>query len=182
MTARFKEKKMGIFGDILSRGVEAITETAKEVAVKAAVTLTCEAAVFIGSSMKQNYIKKQKIKSDEIEKKRLESDAIKRNYSSDIKQSSYIDSNSQKLSNDAHQCKKCGIVNTVFFENGRLRCGYCNTEIIPKIQAENKVPLPVETKSSAVYEYGTPYDCKKDVVIAIRIYFLKIRLRIKFLY
>jgi aerobic-type carbon monoxide dehydrogenase small subunit (CoxS/CutS family) len=165
MTARFKEKKMGIFGDILSRGVEAITETAKEVAVKAAVTLTCEAAVFIGSSMKQNYIKKQKIKSDEIEKKRLESDAIKRNYSSDIKQSSYIDSNSQKLSNDAHQCKKCGIVNTVFFENGRLRCGYCNTEIIPKIQAENKVPLPVETKSSAVYEYGTPYDCKKCGIV-----------------
>jgi DNA-directed RNA polymerase subunit RPC12/RpoP len=119
---------MGIIGDLLSRGLETITETAKEAAIEGAVTLTFNAAVFIGSGIKRKY----------MEKKRLESEAIKKNYTSMNSTSTPVETKSSAVYEygTSYQCRKCGLVKTVYVEQGFLRCGYCSQEIIVKNQAD----------------------------------------------
>lgn len=53
------------------------------------------------------------------------------------------------MSNDkTYRCSNCGAVKSVYTKSGVLSCGYCGSS-------------SVDTKSSAVYEHGTPYQCKK---------------------
>lgn len=53
------------------------------------------------------------------------------------------------MSNDkTYSCSNCGAVKSVYTKKGVLSCGYCGSS-------------SVDTKSSAVYEHGTPYQCKK---------------------